>query len=73
MKKKNWFLKRLWRLQFKKNIRKFSSTFDEGKCTHCDAGKFIGLDEPECSLYYCPCKGNEELKRIFTLIKYKYI
>ena len=49
----------LWRLRFRKV--KWTYAFgNEGRCVKCDAGN----PKVECSYYYCPCKMNEQLRRI---------
>lgn len=67
--KKNWFLKIIWRLQFKKVA--YIPVQNEGRCTHCDGGKSVGSDSYacECGIYYCPCKFREQLIRRYTFLK----
>lgn len=63
MKKKNWFQKMYWRLQFMKVKYKHSEHFSEGRCTNCSGGNpFV-----QCTDYYCPCKDDE------TLVKRKWL
>ena len=59
MKKKNWFQKIIWRLQFKK-VNLTGEQFYEGRCVNCAAGNPI----VECSYYYCPCNEDQHLKRV---------
>jgi hypothetical protein len=50
-----------WRLQFKK-VKFEGNTWMEGRCINCAAG----IPNTECCDYYCPCKFNEQLKRVRT-------
>lgn len=49
----------LWRFQFKK-VKLKGNTWLKGRCIDCDAGN----PKVECANYYCPCKYNEQLKRV---------
>ena len=51
-----------WRLQFKKVILTDDDVWLKGRCNDCAAGNI----RVECSDYYCPCKFNEQLKRVHT-------
>jgi len=51
----------LWRLQFKK-VKVAGGHRSEGRCIKCDAGN----PNVECAEFYCPCKDNEQLKRVKT-------
>ena len=54
-----WILNIIWRLQFKKV--KIDIKFHPGRCIDC-AGWQGKID---CYERYCPCKINEQLKKIF--------
>jgi hypothetical protein len=57
-----WLIKRIfWRLQFKK-VKFESDIWMKGRCIDCAAGN----PKVECCDYYCPCKFNEQLKRVRT-------
>lgn len=51
----------LWRLQFKK-VKFVKHGWVEGRCVKCEAGHSTN----ECSIYGCPCKLDEQLKRVRT-------
>lgn len=51
----------IWRLQFKK-VKISKNVWMEGRCIKCDGGN----PTVECGEYYCPCKFNEQLKRVRT-------
>jgi hypothetical protein len=56
----------LWRTQFKKvKYSDKNNTFNEGRCTNCDAGN----PKVECAEHYCPCRMDEQLKRRKWFIK----
>jgi hypothetical protein len=63
---KERFNKIAWRLQFKKITLNTNGGgfYSEGRCTKCDAVSKVGLIE--CVNYGCPCKYNQQLKRIRT-------
>jgi len=51
----------IWRTQFKK-VKISNSDWERGRCIKCEAGEPAGA--AECGKYYCPCKYNEQLKRV---------
>jgi len=59
-KRKNWFLRFIWRLQFEKvTVTNICEFMNAGRCTFCDAGK----GSVECTVFKCPCKFDQYLKR----------